>query len=221
MRRENAHLDLDSANVSTGATTPDVEVEDSPVPIEDGIDSGLDDEITEDPPQPSDDFPASHPKAQNNGKINSSDDEDTDDDDGNPTEASDARHIPKSNETDEDDDEDDDYAPMDEVQARLAGATLDGDSPTATPSEGNAPETAAPVKTLGKAAQKRAKKAAAAAAAATNSESDASTAHQCAVCNAGFPSKTQLFQHIKKNGHAAPVSTIKGSASKKTKSKRG
>ena len=29
--------------------------------------------------------------------------------------------------------------------------------------------------------------------------------HKCAVCAAAFPSKTQLFQHLKKQGHAAPV----------------
>ena len=53
---------------------------------------------------------------------------------------------------------------------------------------------------LGKAAQKRAKRAA-------KQEADAQSdgGHKCASCNATFPSKTRLFQHIKDFGHAAPL----------------
>ncbi|QIX00380.1 hypothetical protein AMS68_005897 [Peltaster fructicola] len=50
---------------------------------------------------------------------------------------------------------------------------------------------------MGKAAQKRAKRAAATSAEQTENN------HKCAGCNAAFPSRTQLFQHIKKHGHAA------------------
>ena len=60
--------------------------------------------------------------------------------------------------------------------------------------------TARPNFKLGKAAQKRAKRAA-------KQEADAQSddGHKCASCNARFPSKTRLFQHIKDFGHAAPV----------------
>lgn len=62
-----------------------------------------------------------------------------------------------------------------------------------------------PGRKLGKAAQKRAKKAAQ----QSQAEASAEQAHRCAVCNAGFPSKTQLFQHIKDFRHAAPASVTK------------
>jgi DnaJ family protein A protein 5 len=58
---------------------------------------------------------------------------------------------------------------------------------------------------LGKAAQKRAKRAAQATAV---EESDLQ--HKCASCQAAFPSKTRLHQHIKDHpGHAAPVPLAK------------
>lgn len=92
--------------------------------------------------------------------------------------------------TDEDsEDEDSDYAPRSEVEERLANSL----SPEAAPAP-------APDKTLGKAAQKRAKKAAQKAAA----EQD-DLRFKCAKCNAAFPSRTRLFQHINDFGHAAPV----------------
>ncbi|KAF5844904.1 hypothetical protein GGP41_008773 [Bipolaris sorokiniana] len=60
---------------------------------------------------------------------------------------------------------------------------------------------------MGKAAQKRAKKA------AKQAETDDSGAKmKCAGCNAGFPSKTQLHQHLKDHpGHAALKSVAGGS----------
>lgn len=64
---------------------------------------------------------------------------------------------------------------------------------------------------LGKAAQKRAKRAAQAAAA----EKD-DLKFKCATCNAGFPSKTRMFQHISDYGHAAP----KQAGAKASKGKR-
>jgi DnaJ family protein A protein 5 len=90
--------------------------------------------------------------------------------------------------TDEDSkDEDSDYAPRSEVEERLANSL----SPEATP---------ALDKKLGKAAQKRAKKAAQKAAV----EQD-DLRFKCAKCNAAFPSRTRLFQHLSDLGHAAPV----------------
>lgn len=54
---------------------------------------------------------------------------------------------------------------------------------------------------MGKAKQKRAKKAAQKSTAKAGSEVD----FKCAACQAGFPSKTRLFNHIKDLGHAQPV----------------
>ena len=35
---------------------------------------------------------------------------------------------------------------------------------------------------------------------------------KCAVCGEVFGSKTKLFNHIKEEGHAAPLTQIRGSA---------
>src|SRR5262249_21304200 len=55
-------------------------------------------------------------------------------------------------------------------------------------------------KKMGKAAQKRAKKAA-----QQDSSKQTDLKFKCARCDAAFPSRTRLFQHIKDFGHAAPV----------------
>jgi DnaJ homolog subfamily A member 5 len=67
---------------------------------------------------------------------------------------------------------------------------------------------------MGKAAQKRAKKAAAAAA-----SEQPENAYTCATCNSAFPSRTQLFQHIKDHGHAA-LKPASGGGKAKKKGKR-
>ena len=69
-----------------------------------------------------------------------------------------------------------------------------------------------PTPKVGKAAQKRAKKATQAAGPGAEG-----TEHKCASCNASFPSRSRLFQHIKDHGHAAPVPVAKGKASGKKK----
>lgn len=73
--------------------------------------------------------------------------------------------------------------------------------------------TSASARKIGKAAQKRAKKAAAAIA---STELATSSSHTCAGCNATFPSRTRLFQHIKDHGHAA----LKQSSTKSKKGKK-
>jgi DnaJ family protein A protein 5 len=125
-------------------------------------------------------------------------------------------------EEEEDNDDDSDYAPRSNVESRLDGTPAQSsteDSAQASLSttlvndedddENNPPGPTQ--KKLGKAAQKRAKKAAKAAEVDTDE-----LKFKCATCNAGFPSKTQLFQHIKDfKGHAAPVPAAKGKAGKK------
>ena len=68
----------------------------------------------------------------------------------------------------------------------------------------------APQPRIGKAKAKRAKKA------AQQKAFPAAVEFECAACNAGFPSKTRLFNHIKDFGHAQPVSKTakRGSGSK-------
>lgn len=94
-------------------------------------------------------------------------------------------------------DGDSDYAPRSKAESRLSDPShvdLGGDDIEA--------ESAPTVKKMGKAAQKHAKKAAKKAAA-----EQTDLKHKCAQCDATFPSRTRLFQHINKFKHAAPVST--------------
>ncbi|CAI6338431.1 unnamed protein product [Periconia digitata] len=128
--------------------------------------------------------------------------------------------IPASSETNNSstDDDDDEYASRADIEARLAGYRKATDAPdihnddneahkdTTIPDNAAAPPGEPAGKKLGAAAKKRAKKAAAAAA---EGNSDPSSSHKCATCNAGFSSKTQLFQHIKDFKHAAPITVTK------------
>ena len=107
------------------------------------------------------------------------------------------------------DDGDSDHTPTSKVESRppdTSHVDTEGDG-------GNNTERASMEKKMGKAAQKRAKKAAQKAAV---EETDFT--HKCAYCNATFPSRTRLFQHINDFGHAAPVP--KGAKGTKGKGRR-
>lgn len=119
---------------------------------------------------------------------------------------------------------DDDYAPRSAVLDRLTNTENDDLSTKATslnlddtPTVSGPDSDAQPK--IGKAKQKRAKKAA-------QKELNNNTPtgeNRCMVCQATFSSKTKLFDHIKAEGHAAPLSEVKGansSTSKGTKKKR-
>ena len=118
---------------------------------------------------------------------------------------------------------DDDYAPRSDVEQRLAGeeepldkasVALEDLSLSGTPVTSD-PEGSAQSK-IGKAKQKRAKKAAQQAA----KQSDKAVADfRCLVCNAEFPSKTQLFRHVEQEKHAAPLAQVKGGKGGKGKKK--
>lgn len=126
-----------------------------------------------------------------------------------------------SEDTDESESEDADYAPRSKVTSRLADDDLDeittratsvtlDDTPAVSGSDTSKPK-------LGKAKQKRAKKAAQ----KETSEATSSTAEfACAKCNAEFPSKTKLFDHINKAGHAALKTDMKASGGKNNRRKR-
>ncbi|KAF2705594.1 DnaJ-domain-containing protein [Pleomassaria siparia CBS 279.74] len=133
---------------------------------------------------------------------------------------------------DDDQDEDDEYASRSAIEARLAGFVHPPSSPSTvppppttetddTPSTGAStpnPTTSQPQPSgpkLGAAALKRAKKAAKVA-----EENASDLKFKCEMCKAGFPSKTQLFQHVRDQGHAAPVATVKGAGGGGKKGKR-
>ena len=111
--------------------------------------------------------------------------------------------------------EDADYAPRSEIQGRLSQVEPEDLSKklkaTAIEDTGGDSDTeASSVPKVGKAKQKRAKRAAQ----KNDPGARSSTSHEfsCAVCQAEFPSKTKLFNHIKEKGHAAPIGGIGGIA---------
>lgn len=211
MRKQNAHLNLEESGGESGAATPDVEDEEEEV---------LDDLAAE----------VEDHEARANGDIEDhsekgdykKDDDDNDDDEDDESEADEARNKDateaapdKSSEHSEEasnsNSEDEDYASLETIQARMTATNLD--SSTKEPPEEDDSQSSKP--TLGKAAQKRAKKAAAAAAAGQEAEA---AGHRCQVCNEEFSSRTKLFQHVEKEGHAV-LKTVGGGGGKGKKGK--
>ncbi|GAB7361381.1 hypothetical protein MBLNU230_g1436t1 [Neophaeotheca triangularis] len=218
MQKENANFDLDGEGVSSGVNTPAPE-EDEPVPddttdmdkdgdpapsedLEEGSDVDFDDLADENGERNG----TTHKSQQNSGSNGASEKKSALEAASPPTSAS---------EESAEDSEDSDYASPETISARLTATTLSTAPSTATdPAEDSIPstpltETASQPK-LGKAAQKRAKKAAQAAA-----EGEKEKQHACATCEAKFESGTQLHQHIKVNGHAAPKVLYPGSGKSK------
>lgn len=193
MRKENKHLNLDDEDASTGVSTPvSDDTEELPeVSPEDNVDPEL---------------------------INETETLNIDGSEASEDEKSEQQPLQNQSMPTEDDsgesDEDSDYASPEAVKDRLAGSRdiSDPDSLKNDSGEDTNPQPQQPK--LGKAAQKRAKKAAAAA-----SAEQVDKKHSCAVCNAAFPSKTQLFQHIKDFNHAA-LKSVAGGQAKGKKGKR-
>ena len=104
---------------------------------------------------------------------------------------------------------DSDYAPRSKVESRLPDP-----SHVDSGSDGIEAGPASVEKKMGKAAQKRARNATQKAA---TEETDFT--HKCAQCNASFPSRSRLFQHINDLGHTtsipAPVEKKMGKAAQK------
>lgn len=208
MRKENAHLDLNDSQASSGMVTPDVDEEEEEQDVLDDMAAELEDQEARVNGHTTDSINVSEP-------VGVDEDEPVEDsgDVGTATAAT-SKSVDE-----ESDSEESDYASAEAIRSRLASSSLDT-PPTTLSETGDDPAeeaSAGPSQPkIGKAAQKRAKKAAAAAVA----EESAST-HKCATCNATFPSKTRLFQHIKDHGHATlkPVASggVKG---KKAKGKR-
>lgn len=204
MRKDNAKLDLDDG--SSGAATPDADNEDEEAEVMDGIAMGSE----------------HHGSRGGNGHVFDADRDGlktvvTNPEDEASTEARDAsvQDEPAAPDAGSGSD-DEDYASPETIQARLASASLD-DTPIDTPPESTAasPDEAQPAgKKLGKAALKRAKKAAAA---TTDAQPDAN--HKCGGCDAAFPTKTRLHQHLKDHPKHATLKPAAGGGKKKGKGK--
>ncbi|KAG9192255.1 hypothetical protein G6011_10989 [Alternaria panax] len=113
---------------------------------------------------------------------------------------------------------DDEYASRSEIEARL-GATSTEPSTAHTedfdfkPGNPTEPEVAAPSEPkIGKAALKRLKKAAKQA-----EGEEPAVKNKCAGCSAGFPSKTQLHQHLKEHPKHAALKSVTGAGKKSKK----
>ncbi|MCJ1246531.1 hypothetical protein MMC30_003739 [Trapelia coarctata] len=130
-----------------------------------------------------------------------------------------------------DSESDDEYASREKVEQRILGtheADIPVTNPPATDSEiekishelqsafVNEDTSASEKPKMGKAKEKRAKKAAEKSTTAEDSQQE----FKCATCQACFPSKTRLFNHIKDLGHAKPVpGTGRSAQGKKGKKK--
>lgn len=199
MRKDNAHLNLDEDVTSSGVITP-VDDDDLSGDGEDAaeLDGSVDDadELAEEMEDL--DMDGKPSEAVDTAEHSEEESEDEDADKQQPPSTNVTSPEPNS----EDSDSDDEYASRSKIEARLASdepLTLDIDTPDSEPTTG----TSTPK--LGKAAQKRLKRA------AKQAEIDQSELkHKCVVCNAAFPSKNQLFQHVKDLDHAAPISVTKG-----------
>jgi DnaJ family protein A protein 5 len=219
MRKQNAHLDLDDGSQfsSSGVATPDAEDEEEEEEVSTDVVAGVGDYDNE-----------------TNGIQREPSDEEILNDEGSENDEDAAPHQQPSQLANEElsDSDNSDYASTETVRARLASTSMS--TPATTVSEtGEADEQAQPKPNeedgtgepakpkMGKAAQKRAKKAAAAAEAEAEVPSNN---HNCATCNVSFPSRTQLFQHITKNKHAALKSVSAGTGTggkgKKAKGKK-
>ncbi|KAG9568111.1 DnaJ-domain-containing protein, partial [Aureobasidium melanogenum] len=213
MQKENANLNLDSESISGDATPLDVE-DYEPLP-EDQYPMMEDESLPENEYSiMDDDTAADMANLKLHDDLSESEDEET----TRSTKTTETSENRTEETADTIDSSDDEYAPASQVKARfgldplskqdIAPAVGDSESDTT-------PSVQAPKK--GKAAQKRAKKAAAAAAASAEQEENN---FKCATCDATFPSKTRLHQHIKDFKHAALKSVASAGGTKGKKGKR-
>ena len=195
MQKDNAKLDLGKDTVKSGTITP---AKDEPGHDEEFSDEENVDDHIQDLAQKTDDLNV--------------DDTSIDEEETRPEKSISSNTVEPhaTSSTESDDDEDDEYASRSEIEARLAGSTTEAST---TPNEDTDPKptdileteapTGPPEPKMGKAAQKRAKRAAKQAE-TPEPESNLS----CAGCSAAFPSKNQLYQHLKKNPNHAALKTV-------------
>ncbi|OCK84382.1 DnaJ-domain-containing protein [Lepidopterella palustris CBS 459.81] len=199
MQKENQRLNLDSDFSSSGAMTPaSMEEADK----QDGGGSGTD--------PVEEDIAEAVNQLKVDGEMGADIVEAAEGGEDNADAPNLAASLPTAKSSDEEDDE---YAARSEVEGRLHDLEPE-DQDSATQTSSSTPdahnEAVPPTAKLGKAAQKRAKKAEKQAAAL-----ESGLKFQCAFCNAAFPSKTRMFQHIKDFGHATPVQHSTKGARKK------
>lgn len=196
MQKDNAHLDLDDFGASSGVLTP---AEDYTDAVETQAYTLMDDDVED-----------ITTKAEDLDIVDTASDAEHEEE-AKPSLP--ANNAPNSKPADDDDE----YASRSDIEARLAGLTSPSPATSIpqpgpeTPDTENA-ETAAPK--LGAAAKKRAKKAAKAA-----ESEQAAGDNKCIGCDASFPSKTRLHDHLKKNPKHAALKSVGSAGGKKGKRK--
>lgn len=204
MQKDNAHLNLDQDAINSDVI----------MPADDGLDVDKSASDTNDLEGSVDNL------AEKTGEleIDGITDESQDEDHIAIKPDSRATKISSEEEDDASEDEDDEYASRGDVEARLAStdASFRSETPATEATLVDDAESPAPhVPKLGKAAQKRAKKAARAAESSTSA--DPETAHKCMGCDAGFPSKTRLHQHLQDHPKHAALKSVPTKGKKKGK----
>jgi len=204
MRKDNANLGLNSD--LSGTTTPDIHDEElakpteNPLRADDSTDGEDDAENTQTPEENGEDDGENTQSLEESGSV-------LDD-----AVADDAAHDTQSEH------EDSDRSAPEAIQNRLQKTSVQDELDTSRATQLDDHDEPTPNKPIGKAAQKRAKKAVAAA------RGDQPEAKQkCSGCDAAFPTRTQLFQHLKKNPTHVALKTGAvggGGAKKKVKGKR-
>ena len=218
MRKQNQHLDLDDGSQqSSGVATPEVEDED-----EEQEQEVLDNVLVE----------VEAHGARTNGHVVESEEEDKFESqkhhhsDKFGLEAGPEKEPSKPLSDEASDSEDSDYASPETIQARLKSTALDTPPTAISEEDGDLLERkeeeeetgSQPAQPkMGKAAQKRAKKAAAAAEVAAAGQQP--NPHKCAGCDAAFPSKRQLFQHLQDRPSHTALKSVPSSAPKGKKGK--
>jgi DnaJ family protein A protein 5 len=203
MQKDNAHLDLDDFGTSSGALTP----------AEDGGDGAVGPESYTLMHDPVEDITAKAEDLELDDTI-------SDVDSGAEADSSTAKvdtSKPADSAEASDNDDDDEYASRSDIEARLAGlASASASTPqpgTETPDTETA-EAQSQAPKMGAAAKKRAKKA------AKQAEIEQSASeNKCMGCDAAFPSKTQLFDHLKKNPKHAALKAAPAPGGKRGKRK--
>ncbi|KZM23793.1 uncharacterized protein EKO05_0009806 [Ascochyta rabiei] len=217
MQKDNAHLDLDDYRVSSGIITPaehggdEIAADSDTVPatndsIDDITTKAQNLELHETDIDAGNDTTT---KAQNLELHETGIDAEKEPESKTPSstthDAPSPTNAPKEEEYDNNDD-DDEYATRSAIETRLAPLAS---SSTSTPQPGtetpDTDSTGAQGPKMGAAAKKRAKKA------AKQAETESAGAeHKCIGCDASFPSKTRLHDHLKSNPkHAALKTTTK------------
>lgn len=203
MQKDNAHLDLDKDAMRSDVIMPADDDQDLEAGATGSDNDGSDDAVA-DLTGKTDELELSNSSSgedQLNGKDPAS------------ASASSKNVTGGDSDEDEDDELDDEYASRSDIEARLTGnssiePSRQSDTPNTEPAESE--NSSAPIPKLGKAAQKRAKRA------AKQAEVDQSDLkNKCLGCDAAFPSKTQLHQHLHDHPKHAALKSVAGGKAKK------